>query len=86
MSNKILIRFASEANFDKFFFNSESVTGQEVLDFLTKKKKIGSANKTDLVTLFNIDENKEACRDDKDIISGTRLIVTRKPPENTIKQ
>jgi hypothetical protein len=86
MSNKILIRFASEATFDKFTFNSESVTGQEILDFLSRRKKIGSANKTDAITLFNIDENREAGKDDKDIQAGTRLIVTRKPPENTMKQ
>ena len=85
MSNKILIRFASESQFDKFTFNSESVTGQEILEFLAKKKKIGSANKTDLVTLFNIDKNEEASKDDKDIPAGSRLIVTRKPPENSLK-
>jgi hypothetical protein len=62
MSNKILLRFASEsqASFDKFTFNSESVTYQEIMDFLAKKKKIGSAGKTDQVTLINIDENKVA--------------------------
>ncbi len=86
MSNKILLRFASEAAFDKFVFSSESVTGQEILDFLAKKKKIGSAGKTDHVTLFNIDENKEASKDDKDIQAGSRLVVTRRPPENSIKQ
>jgi hypothetical protein len=49
MSNKILIRFASEsqATFDKFTFSSETVTYQEIMDFLSKKKKIGSAGKTD---------------------------------------
>jgi hypothetical protein len=86
MSNKILLRFASEATFDKFVFSSESVTGQEILDFLARKKKIGSVGKTDHVSLFNIDENKEVSHDDKDIQAGSRLIVTRRPPENSIKQ
>jgi hypothetical protein len=87
MSNKILLRFASEAHFtfDKFTFSSDSVTYQEILDFLAKKKKIGSAGKTDQVTLFNIDENRDAQPDDI-INAGTRLLVTRKPPENAIKQ
>jgi len=49
MSNKILIRFASEANsiFDKFTFSSDTVTYNEVIDFLQRKKKIGSGGKTD---------------------------------------
>ena len=61
MANKIQLRFASESqnSFDKFTFSSESVTYQEVLDFLEKRKKIGSAGKKDEVVLFNIDENRE---------------------------
>ena len=49
MSNKILLRFLSEsaASFDQFKFNSNSVTYKEILDFLERKKKIGSAGKTD---------------------------------------
>lgn len=86
MSNKILLRFASEsqATFDKFTFSSDSVTYQEILDFLAKRKKIGSAGKTDQVSLFNIDENKDAVTDDI-IYAGTRFLVTRRPPENAIK-
>lgn len=59
MSNKILIRFASEANsiFDKFTFSSDTVTYNEVIDFLQRKKKIGSGGKTDQVSLFNIDKD-----------------------------
>ena len=63
MSNKIQLRFVSEAekSFDKFTFSSDSVTYQEVLNFLERRKKIGSAGagKTDEVFLFNIDENRE---------------------------
>lgn len=64
MSNKILLRFASEATntFTRFFFSSDSVTYNEIIDFLAKKKKIDadSNKKTDQVTLFNLYEQKVA--------------------------
>ena len=39
-SNRIQIKFRSESHFDKFSFNSETITFQEVLDYLVSKKKI----------------------------------------------
>ena len=49
MSNKILLRFASESTnaFDKFNFDSENVTYKEILEFLGKRKKIGSAGNSE---------------------------------------
>jgi hypothetical protein len=88
MSNKILLRFLSEsaASFDQFKFNSNSVTYKEILDFLERKKKIGSAGKTDQVALFNIDENRFADEKDINIYAGARFLVERRPPEAALKQ
>ena len=39
-SNRIQIKFASESHFEKFTFNSETIMYQEVIEYLSKKKKI----------------------------------------------
>jgi len=54
-SNRIQIKFASESHFEKFSFNSETITFQEVIEYLAKKKKIDVSKKTDQITLLNID-------------------------------
>lgn len=83
MSNKVLLRFASEGaqNFDKFTFNNETVTYSEILDFLQRKKKIGSGGKTDQVSLFNIDKNLAEIKKEDNIETGTRILVDRRPAE-----
>jgi hypothetical protein len=89
MSNKVLLRFASEgiSNFDKFTFNTETVSHAEIVEFLQRKKKIGSGGKTDQVTLFNIDKNMaEIKKDEIYIEAGTRILIDRRPAEQTLKQ
>lgn len=87
MSNKILLRFASESTnaFDKFNFDSENVTYKEILEFLGKRKKIGSAGKTDQVTIYNLDRNNIEITEGI-VDAGTRILVERRPPEHAIKQ
>jgi hypothetical protein len=86
MSNKIQLRFASECSntFDKFTFNSESVTYQEILEFLAKKKKIDSTKKTDQIALYNIDKSFSEVTSGI-VDAGTRLMVIRKPPDSALK-
>ena len=89
ISNKVLLRFASEgtSNFDKFTFNTETVSHAEILEFLQRKKKIGSGGKTDQISLFNIDKNLiEIKRDEIHIEAGTRILIDRRPAEQTLKQ
>lgn len=49
MSNKIFIRFKSENShsYDKLYFSSDSVTYAEIIEFVSRKKKIESSKKTD---------------------------------------
>jgi predicted protein tyrosine phosphatase len=56
--NNIKIKFASEQHFEKFPFNSETITYKEVILYLERKKKIDNQKK-DTVVLLNIDENNE---------------------------
>ena len=89
MINKIQLRFASESatSFDKFNFPSESVTYEEILQFLARRKKLDSTRKTDSITLYNIDKSPfEEIKGGATIDAGTRLMVVRKPPESLIKQ
>ena len=58
-SNNIKIKFASESHFEKFPFNSETITYQEILLYLERKKKIDVQKKADQITLLNIDQNNE---------------------------
>ena len=48
MSNKIFIRFKSENShsYDKLYFSSDSVTYAEIIEFLSRKKKIESSKKS----------------------------------------
>ena len=79
-SNNIKIKFASEQHFEKFPFNSETITYQEVILYLERKKKIDIQKKADLVILHNIDENNEVVTAEQKIIhAGSRLVVVRKP-------
>ena len=84
MSNKVLLRFASEGiqNFDKFTFNTETVSYAEIVEFLGRKKKIGSGGKTDQLTLYNIDKNMaEIKKEEIYIEAGTRILIDRRPAE-----
>ena len=74
----IQIRFKSEAHFEKFPFNSETITYQEVLAHLERKKKIDIQRKQDQITLYNIDQNNAVVTAEI-IDAGSRLIVERKP-------
>jgi hypothetical protein len=83
-SNRIQIKFASESHYEKFTFNSETISYQEIIDYLVRKKKLGdyASKKTDNITLLNVDKNVEISSGIVD--AGTRLIVIRKPEGSTI--
>ena len=56
-NNRIQIKFQSESHFEKFSFNSETVTYNEVIDYLTRKKKVDLKGKnTDQIKLINLDQ------------------------------
>ena len=48
-SNRIQIKFHSESHFEKFSFNSETITYAEVIEYLARKKKIDVQKKTDQI-------------------------------------
>ena len=79
-SNRIQIKFASESHFEKFSFNSETITFQEVIEYLSKKKKIDVQKKTDQITLQNIDQGYQEISSGI-IYAGSRLIAIRKPEQ-----
>ena len=83
-SNRIQIKFSSESHYEKFTFNSETITYQEIIDYLVRKKKLGdfASKKTDSITLLNVDKNLEISSGIVD--AGARLIVIRKPEGATI--
>lgn len=56
-SNRIQIKFSSESHFEKFSFNSETITYQEVIEYLVRKKKIDLQKKTDSITLIDVDND-----------------------------
>ena len=82
-----MLRFLSESShtFDKFYFNSEHVTYNEIIEFLAKKKKIDSSKKTDHITLYYSDKPNQEISGGI-IEHGSQIIVVRKPPESAVKQ
>ena len=81
-SNNIKIRFWSESHFEKFPFNSETITYNEILLYLERKKKIDIQKKTDNIQLLNCDQNNEEILPEQKIIhAGSRIIVRRKPEQ-----
>ena len=83
-SNRIQIKFASETHYEKFTFNSETITYQEIVDYLVRKKKLGdyASRKTDNLTILNVDKNMQEVNSGI-VDAGTRLIVIRKPEGST---
>ena len=82
--HKVSIRFSSEAHFEKFPFNSETITVKEIIDHLGKVKKLDSDKKTDKIVLYKEgDMTKEVTGN---VEAGTRLIVKRSPEPFTNKQ
>ena len=77
-SNRIQIKFKSESHFEKFSFNSETITFQEVIEYLSKKKKIDKEKKTDQISLYNYDQDNEEITGGI-IYANSRLIAVRKP-------
>lgn len=83
-SNRIQIKFSSESHFEKFSFNSETITYQEVIEYLVRKKKIDLQKKTDSITLIDVD-NDNAEIQSGSIDAGHRLIAIRKPDHQQSK-
>lgn len=83
-SNRIQIKFASELHYEKFTFNSETITYQEIVDYLVRKKKLGdyASRKMDNLTILNVDKNLQEVNSGI-VDAGTRLIVIRKPEGST---
>jgi hypothetical protein len=55
-SNRIQIKFASESHYEKFTFNSETISYQEIIDYLVRKKKLGdnASKKTDNIKFLTL--------------------------------
>jgi len=81
--SKVSIRFSSEAHFEKFSFDSESITVKEIIDHLGKIKKLESDKKTDRIALYKEGEMSKEVSDP--VEAGTRLIVKRSPELSTNK-
>ena len=62
-------------------FNSETITYQEVIEYLARKKKIDDKKKTDQITLQNIDQGFAEVQPGGIIYAGSRLIAFRKPEQ-----
>lgn len=85
-SNRIQIKFSSESHYEKFTFNSETITFQEIIDYLVRKKKLGdyASKKTDNITLLNVDKNFQEITSAGIVDAGSRLIVIRKPEGSAV--
>jgi len=82
--HKVSIRFSSEAHFEKFPFNSETITVKEIIDHLGRVKKLDSDKKTDRIAIYR---EGDMTKEEKGTVeAGTRLIVKRSPEPFTNKQ
>ena len=45
ISNRVNVRFKSEARFDRLVFNSETITVKEIIQHLVTKKKLGKCDR-----------------------------------------
>ena len=94
ISNKVSVRFKSEAHFERLVFNSETITVKEIIQHLITKKKLGkfhltvynkaafhvdSDKKTDRISLFYDGDLTQEVNHAGIVDAGTRLIVWRRP-------
>ena len=55
-SKRIKIKFASESHDKKFMVNSQTISDQEIIDYLVRKKKLGdnASKKTDNIKFLTL--------------------------------
>jgi len=86
ISNRVNVRFKSEARFDRLVFNSETITVKEIIQHLVTKKKLDSDKKTDRIALFYDDDLTKEVNHAGIVDGSKRLIVVRRPDVQMNKQ